>query len=331
MTVADYHPFISVRDMFRAIFEGAGYTTESRFLESDEFRKLYFSGCYPKAGGSLTRLENSSGFMAGRTSEATTTADAMGRAWMTPLVLTSSLGNFVQTAQGGELYNNRGVLQIGDEGIEYHPKVEANVGFEIFLKYSTEYRIVSSNRLQGFDRLYVDTGCDMEIPLANPHKDRRRSLVAGVQYKCFVFDKESGATLRLIYRSAGKDTLIKSITTSETTFTMPALSGGQCLLLTASGEEYAGDWAIYDGHVAATGIMDVEVTLQTPPEHLTPSHGKEFTKMYLHGAQQGQRVTLSPLCTLRPLFYSSPAAGSMLSAENILAHEATQREFVEAV
>ena len=331
MTVADYHPFISVRDMLRAIFEGAGYTTESQFLESDEFRKLYFSGCYPKAGGSLTRLENSSGFMAGRISESTTTADAMGRAWMTPLVLTSSLGNFVQTTQGGELYNNRGVLQIGDEGVEYHPKVEANVGFEIFLKYSTEYRIVSSNRLQGFDRLYVDTGCDMEIPLANPHKDRRRGLAAGVQYKCFVFDNESGATLRLIYRSAGKDTLIKSITASETTFTMPALSGGESLLLTSSGEEYVGDWAIYDGHVAATGVMDVEVTLQTPPEHLTPSHGKEFTKMYLHGAQQGQRVTLSPLCTLRPLFYSSPAAGSVLSAENILAHEATQREFVEAV
>ena len=100
---------------------------------------------------------------------------------------------------------------------------------------------------------------------------------------------------------------------------MPALSGGESLLLTPSGEEYAGDWAIYDGYVAATGVMDVEVTLQTPPEHLTPSHGKEFTKMYLHGAQQGQRVTLSPLCTLRPLFYSSPAAGSVLSAENILA------------
>ena len=331
MTVADYHPFISVRDMLHAIFEGAGYNVQSQFLDSDMVRKLYFSGCYPKADSSLTRLENSSGFMAGRTSEATTTADAMGRAWMTPLVLTSSLGNFVQTSQGGELYNNRGVLTIGEEGVEYHPKVEANVGFEIFLKYSTEYRITSSSRLQGFDRLYVDTGCDLEIPLANPHKDRRGNLTAGVQYKCFVFDIASGTTLRLIYRSAGRDTLIKSITASETTFTMPSLSGGEALLLTSSGEEYAGDWAIYDGYVAATGVVDVEVTLQTPPEHLTPSRGKEFTKMYLHGAEQGQRVTLSSLCTLRPLFYSSPAAGSVLSTESILAHEATQREFVEAV
>lgn len=331
MTVADYHPFISVREMLRAIFAGAGYTIQSRWMESDEAGKLYFSGCYPKAGASLTRLENSSGFKAGRTSEASTTADAMGRVWMTPLVLTSSVGNFVQSCEGGELYNNRGVLLIGQEGVEYHPKVEASIGFEIFLKYSTEYRMVSSSRLQGIDGLYVDTGCDMEIPLANPHKDRRGSLTAGVQYKCFVFDYSSGTTLRLVYRRAGTDTLIKSISAMQSTFTMPSLSGGECLLLTSGGEEYAGDWAIYDGHVEATGVADVEVTLQTPPERLTPSKGKSFTKMYLHGAEQGQRVTLSSLCTLRPLFFSSPAAGDSLTTESILAHEATQREFVEGV
>ena len=331
MSSSDYHPFISVRDMLLAIFRSAGYEVESRFLQSDLARKLYFSGRYSSAGGSATRLNNSSGFKAGRTSESTATADVMGRVWMSPLVLTSSVGNFVQTAQGGEFYNNRSVLQISDEGVEYRPQAEANIGFEIFLKYTTDYRMISSKRLQGFDALYVDTGCDLQIPLSNPYKDRRETATAGVQYKCIVFDHQAGTTLRLIYRRASAETAIATITTAETLITMPAVSGGSCLLLDSSGQEYKGDWALYDGYVQRTGTTEVEVTLQTPAELLSPSKRKSFTKMYLHGAAQGQRVTLSSLCTLRPLFSPSPAMGSALSWESILAHDASQREFVEAI
>lgn len=331
MTTSDYHPFISVEKMLRAIFEGVGYSIESRFMESEEFRKLYFSGCYPAAGASLTRLDNSSGFKAGRTSDATTTADVMGRVWMTPLVLTSSVGNFVETTEGDDLYNNRGVLQITDEGVEYHPSVEVNVGWEIFLKYTTDYRMVSSRRLQGFDALYVDTGCDMEIPLANPHKDRRASVTAGVQYKCFVFDYAGGATYRLIYHTTSGDTLLANISAEETSFTMPSVSGGECLLLDANGVEYSGDWVVYDGYVERTGQTEVEITLLTPPERLTPSKGKSFTKMYMHGASQGQRLTLFSHCTLRPRFSSSPSLSSALTAASILNHGATQAEFVEAI
>lgn len=331
MTTSDYHPFISVERMLRAIFEGVCYTVESRFLQSELAKKLHFSGCYPSAGASLTRLDNSSGFKAGRVSEATATADAMGRVWMTPLVLTSSIGNFVETTDGGELYNNRDVLQITNEGTEYHPSVEVSVSWEIFLKYTTDFSMVSSSRLQGFDALYVDTGCDMAIPLANPYKDRRASVTAGVQYKCMIFDFASGETYRLVYRTADGDSLLKSITAEQTSFTMPSLSGGECVLLDSEGEEYAGDWAIYDGYVERTGTTDVEITLLTPPERLTPTKGKSFTKMYLHGATQGQRLTLSSQCTLRPLFSSAPALGSTLTGKSILNHDATQLEFVEAL
>ncbi len=331
MTVGDYHPFISVEKMLRAIFDGVGYSVESRFMKSKEFCKLHFSGCYPKAGASLTRLDNSSGFKAGRLSDATTTADVMGRIWMSPLMLTSSVGNFVQTTEGSDLYNNRHVLQISSEGVEYHPSVEVNVSWEIFLKYTTDYRIVSSQRLQGFDALYVDTGCDLDIPLVNPYKDRRASVAAGVQYKCFVFDLVGGSTYKLVYRRASGDTLLQTITAAESSFTMPSISGGECLLLDANGNKYAGDWAIYDGYVERTGQTDVEITLLTPPERLTPSKGKSFTKMYMHGASQGQRMTLSSQCTLRPVFTSSPALGSAITSASILNHDVTQLEFVEAI
>ena len=97
--------------------------------------------------------------------------------------------------------------------------------------------MLSSKRLQGFDALYVDTGCDLHIPLANPYKDRRAGATAGVQYKCMVFDHADGATYSLVYRTSAGDTLLKNFSSSETTLTMPAVSGGRCLLLDADGQE----------------------------------------------------------------------------------------------
>ena len=331
MTAADYYPFISVRRMLKAIFEGAGYTVESRFMESDELKRLYFSGRYPSAGRSLARLEESSGFKAARTSAATTTADSSGRVWLTPLVLTSSLGNFVDTTKGDGLYNHGGVLQITSSGVEYRPKVEASVSFEIGLKYTTEYKMLSSSRLQGFDALYVDAGCDIEIPLANPFKDRRQSLTPGVEYKCVNFNHQGGTIYNLVYITDSGTTTLKTFIKSEITFTMPELSGGQCALRTANGKDVTGDWAIYDGWVNTTGEMEVEVMLQTPPERLSPSKAKSFSNMYLHGGTSGQSVTLASGCTLQARFTSSPAEGSLLTAETVLGHQCSQLDFVKAI
>ncbi len=330
MTVADYYPFISVRSMLQAIFEGAGYTIESRFMESEMMRKLYFSGRYSSSGRSLVRLEQSSGFKAARTSASTTTADTMGRVWLTPLVLTSSLGNFVQTTDGEGLYNNGGVLQITSSGVEYRPKVEASVSFEIGLKYTTEYKMLSSSRLQGFDALYVDVGCDMQIPLSNPFKDRRSSITAGVEYRCVVFNHKEGTTYRLVCITNAGTTLVKSFSASETVVTLPT-SGGRCALQLSDGTEYTDDWALYDGWVTTTGETEVEVVLQTPPELLSPSKAKSFTKMYLHGGKSGQRVTLSKECTLQARFTSSPTEGSLLNTEMVLAHQCSQLDFVKAI
>lgn len=54
------------------------------------------------------------------------------------------------------------------------------MGVEFRLDYRTDYRILSRERLAGFDSLYVDSGCDIAFRLANPFIDRRDALTAQV-------------------------------------------------------------------------------------------------------------------------------------------------------
>lgn len=335
MTVADYHPFIALVPLLRAIFADAGYEVESRFLQSEKACKLHISGAYPKQRRSLTQLTASSGFVAGRHSSSTAEADYMGRVWLTPLVLTNSLGNFVETTEGDDRYNNGGVLSITPQGVSYRPKVELTTGFEILLKYVTECRMVSSSRMAGFDRLYVGDGCELHFPLQNPYKDRRHSPSQGVSYRCVVFDYLTGTTLRLVCHSDAGENVVATFAGDSSLVTIPSsAANAHCTLQIQNGStwaDFAGDWALYDGYVTPTTEMEVEVVLQTPPERLGPSRAKDFTQMYLYGAEAGQQITLSEHCSLRPLFSSTPAEGSALTFADVAAVDFTQMELIEAV
>ena len=46
MTLDDYHPFVSVSKLTKAIFAQAGYEVESDFMQSKEFKRLLISGKY---------------------------------------------------------------------------------------------------------------------------------------------------------------------------------------------------------------------------------------------------------------------------------------------
>ena len=335
MTMSDYHPFISVRELLRGIFADAGYEVESDFVAGSMFGKLHISGCYATAGRSLSKLNSVAGFLAGRESEPTATADSMGRVWLTSLVLTSSLGNFVESTSGGGQYNNNDVLTINDEGVTYRPTVAVTAGFEIRLKYTTDYRIISGVGVQGFDALYVDAGCDVRFNLTNPFPDRRNAATAGVEYRCVIFDFVEGDIYRLCYTSDEGDGILSVFTVGSTRVTIPeGKTNVRCTLQRKVDSENYVDmsegWCLYDGYVEDEGEMEVDVTLRTPPELITPS-GKSFVRMYLHGATEGQRITLSKECTLRPIFSATPALGSHLTLKDLLQHGVSQAEFVEAV
>lgn len=336
MSVGDYHPFISVDKLLRAIFAAQGYEVVSDFMLGEEWTKLHISGCYAAAGKSLTKLNEAAGFLAGRESEPTATADAAGRVWLTPLVLTSSLGNFVESVEGGTRYNNNDALTINDEGVTYNPPVALTAGFELRLKYKTDYKIASGVGLQGFNALYVDAGCDLKFNLENPFPDRRNAATAGVQYRCVIFDYEEDTIYRLLYTSDEGSGILTVFTVGSTYVTIPeGHTNVRCTLQRKIDNDTFVDmnegWSLYDGWVEDEGEIEVDVTLRTPPEMITPTTGKSFARMYLHGAAEGQRITLSKECTLRPIFSAAPTIGSALSLADITHHGVSQMEFIEAV
>lgn len=337
MTVADYFPFISIRHLIEAAAEREGYTLAGDWIKSEDFKRLVMSGRYEQAGeASVSRLKSFAGFEAGRNTTSTASANALGRVWLTSQVLTSSLGNVVQTTQGEGLYCSNDSLQISDtQGVVYRPATTQKVGFEYYLKYTTDYRILSKKRLKCFDSIYLGDGCDMEFQVANPFKDTKTSLQPNMEYLCMVFDHEPGVQYKLLCYGASSRVVVADSTEGSFRFTTPLMDSTMVASLLKVSPEgtastYTGEWVIYEGHVSERGQTVVEMTVQSPPEVVTPS-GKSFNQLYLHGAEQGQSVTLSAECRMRPVFTASPAFGSQLEFGSVAAHDVQLIEVVEAL
>lgn len=337
MTVGDYYPFISVERLLREAVERGGYTLAGEWAKSEELHRLYMSGRYAGVGGkSLSRMKSYAGFEAGRNSSAQTTADGQGRAWLSPLVLTSSLGTFVTTTEGGVLYNNNSCLKITDQGVVYKPATKVTVGFEYYIKYTTDYRITSRDRLTCFDAIYLGEGCDMEYYVANPFKDQRLKLQQNMEYRCVVFDHKEGTRYRLMCNHGTSQTPMGAFSADTYSFTVPMVEYQPIGVLMAIKDDgsiqiYQGEWAIYEAHVELAGQTIVELTVQSPPEEISPSAGKSFNHLYLHGAEQGQQVTLSSECRLRPIFSVAPALGSELTFADVAAHDMQLIDVVRAL
>ncbi len=340
LTTGDYYPFVSVEALLKKIFSSSGFTLRSDFMESELFKSLYMSGCLEAGNAnSSSHLNSTMGFYAGRRSEVEAAADFFGRVYASPLVLASSLGNIVETADvadNEEFFVNGDTLSISDEGVIYTPKTAATVAFDLHLKYTTDYRILSRERLQGFDSIYVDSGCDMQFGLLNPFEDRRHIVRRDTNYLCMIFDFVEGEEYRLewVYNTGAKGyRTITARATSVTSVSSSYLSHCQLVKKNAEGvfEVYEGDWALYDGHVTETGEREVEITLKTTPEALSPQNPKYFTRMYLYGATEGQLIRLSKECTLRPVFTSAIGFGSEVKMKDLLQHNCSQMDLLAAV
>ena len=99
LSTDDYLPFLHVATLAERIFEQTGYRVRSRFFGSEFFRSLYLSGAY--ASRDTTVLAARMGFCARRLSEASATADHLGRVYADPNAIYSTVGNIVETAAAG--------------------------------------------------------------------------------------------------------------------------------------------------------------------------------------------------------------------------------------
>ena len=343
-SVDDYHPFLHLATLIETLFNESGYTLRSRFFDSELFRSLYMSGAY--ATRDTTAVEQRMGFFARRLTTASATANNQGRVTASPFTGYSTVGNLVESAtphsvdEEGvtltELYNNGGCFGLDADGaICFTPTTSLDVGFEYYLRYTTEHRIRSRHELTGFNGIYLGKGSDMRFVLPNRYDDRRESLAANHLYRVVVFNHKEGTQYRLRYTLNGVP-WVEWCQFSERTAQVgtpsqrpenPSLEH----FLNGVWQPYNDDWALYDGHIEECGETLVELRVRASSESCSPTSPKYFDTIYFYGAEEGQRLTLDKRCSVRPVFQESPAFGTMLRFADVAQHGARQIELLEAV
>ena len=345
LTVDDYHPFLHLATLVETIFEEAGYRIESEFLKTPFFRQLYMSGAYATrdTAAAYARM----GFRARRLAPATATASPAGWVYADPKASVHTVGNIVDTATPQtldadgeaipELCNNGGSFDVENGMIRFVPAAQVDVGFEYYLKYTTDHRILSRTQLRGFDSVYLGPGSELRFALANRYEDRRSAIRNNHSYRAIVFDHAAGSQYRLTYTLDGTPFTSWATFESRSTLVTSPASGiptNPVLWIrsdSSSWVRYAGDWALYDGHIGETGRTTVELRVRTAAEAISPASPKYFYAIHFFGAEAGMSLTLHKECSLQPRFLSGPGYGSTLAFADVARHRIRQSEVLQAV
>lgn len=346
MLTDDYHPFISVAAMVKAMFAKLGYTLHSNFLDSELGQSLYMSGDYMR--GDVSASKSKCNFFARRSEPVTATADSLGRVYATTSMVAHSVGPIVDNAdpemvdsdgvQMVECFNTYNAFSKNQGGnICFTPKIAVKVGFLLHLEYTTEYRIVSREKFAGFNTVIGLNGLHMRFPLANTFKDHRNSLSANWRYRAVVFDHVDNREYQLvaiypngdIYNMGQWSSRSASVETSTTTPTTARLYYRDNA--TDGWSVYQEDWALYTGHVTEEGTVDVVMDIRFPTQEVAA--GEEFLldKFWFGGAEMGMKITIGNGTTLQPYFTAAPGYGSTLKFEDIAPRDIRQSELLAAL
>lgn len=346
LSAADYHPFLHVRQVVDAIFADAGYSVDSAFMNSPMFRSLYMSGNYPTRDAAT--LKERMNFFASRFGPASAAADVDGRVYADPYRAFNSIGNIVDTADpressGGRtldsVFTNNSCFRKTDSRVAFVPLYTVSAGFEYRLRYLTDYRIVSSRRLEGFDTVCLAGGHVHTFEISNRFADRRNEFRPLKSFLWMIFDYDSLNTYELL-ADVRADSVTRTVTlataTTGSTSVYTADKGDYSNLRvvrrlgTAPEQPYTGDWALYDGHVEESGSTEVEVVLRSAAEVITPGDPKYFDDIYFGGARQGMNFTLLD-AEVRPLFLPHPAEGSTVGFAEVAAHTFSRLDMISAL
>lgn len=335
LTPSDCHPFITLGELLRIMVEAAGYTIKSDFLNTPLASRLVMSGAYAQVDSEQAMA--TMGFKALRATTTTATAAYDGRVEVSMPKHSSSVGAVVDVispqvvdgvVQMADAYTNGGCLSFVGGNLLFTPTREVRAAFDIHLNYTTDYRIISSRRLQGFDRIYFGVGCYVEILLNNRNRDLRNEVTPNRLFTLMIFDYDPEA----VYSLTGASAISGAI--SKVTFERGVV-GDIVLLVKPKGETtfrtYTGDWALYDGYVESEGRCTVDVVVRTPYELLTPSSPKRFDNIYIEGAAEGQTLTLNAGCSITPRFGGVAGYGERINFEDVAHHGIAQAVVVDAL
>lgn len=333
----DYYPFISVRAIIEAVLMKSGYTLHSNFLNSQFFEKLHVSGAYRTLRSDSAY--SSMGFKAYRTTSLTATADPTGRVSVWQPVGTSNVGCIVDTASPnavdengkllGDAYASGGCFSFEDGYPVFRPKREVTAAFDYHLRFTTDYRIVSSRELRGFNRLRIGPTTVVDICLTNTHRDCRKQVTPGLSYSIMLFGDFSAEDTYFI---PGFGTF------QERTVCMTAAANfsGEAVLLympagSTSYRPYAGDWALYEGFVSPTGSRTIELDVRSSFMRYTPTSPEEFNHIYFEGAEVGQSLTLHAGCSVKPVFGSSVGVGDSFTFKDVAENDYSVADLLSAL
>ncbi len=341
----DYHPFISVAEMVRKMFEKSGYTLRSNLLESEFGQSLYMSGDYSRSDNDAARAKCD--FLARRSAEGVAVASEFGRVWASTAFAAHSVGPIVDTANPHAVDENglpmndtfctNNSFSKNDAGnICFAPSTSVRVGFLLHLKYSTEYRIISRNRFCGFDKFEGLNGALVEIELANLCHDHRNSPTGNMEYRAVVFDHKDGQKYRLVAiladnsdrvlgewntRSALVTTPNKAITRLELEYCYDGVYWNR----------YNDDWALYGGDVGESGMIDVELDFRLAPQDVAAGDKLVLDKFWWGGADPGMKLVVSTATSLRPYFTTMPGYNSDLKFKDVAPNHIRQADLLNAL
>ena len=338
MSASDYHPFMRVKTLTDKIFEQSGYAVRSQFMESELYRSLYMSAVMPSSDTSSLRRRM--GFCAAPEQNRTAVADFYGRVYCSPYRASNTFGNVVTTAVANseqtDLYNNGGAFGMVEGEICFRPTTKITVGFELELHYITDYKIATRNTLKGFDRVQLGVSPLQTFSLANRFEDMRGNFTPNFEYRAVVFDHVDGTAYRLACTSGGAEQIIKDFSTRSTLLSTSLSNPSSPRLYyrpagVSSFTEYGGDWALYEGRVAESGRVEVDVMVEFPAREVTPSSPQLFHQLYLGGADEGMAMTLLSTTRLRPIFGSVLAVGRQLKWADLSGYKTSQLKLLSAV
>jgi hypothetical protein len=219
----------------------------------------------------------------------------------------------------------------------FTPKVAVKAGFLLHLEYSTEYRILSRERLRGFDILEGANGEQVEIKLTNSCHDFRGSTSPNAIYRAIVFDHVEGRQYQLSATRVDNTAIaIKSWSSRSEIVTMPAQELATLNLYYRDSREsgwtrYADDWALYSGHIEEQGYIDVEVDFRLPHQELSAGESFVLDKFWFGGAEAGMKIIVGTKTSLQPYFSDIPGYNAALQFKDIAPRNIRQIDLLTAL
>ncbi len=326
-SIDEYHPFLRLDSLVKAVAAEAGYELVSDFVESEEFKQLYMSGSYVSQNN--TAAKEAMAFYVKKSSNESAVADYSGRVTISiSQTGSSAIDHFVniETLESDkECYTRGNCLTYIGGTVQFTPPTSVSVGFEYRVKYTTSYWIESRKRLKAFDTFYFGESPEIKVDILNTFPDERgREKLTGFNYLIVIFDHASAASYRLKTRVNGASDYTTLTSWSERTkrFTTPFVETIEDMVLEVlqGGEyvEYEEDWALYQGYIEESGETEVDVTIRTSPSTISK---KRFEGFYIKGGDPGMAFTLLAGTSIRPYFAAYPGYGDIVEYSDIAQHE----------